>query len=117
MDTIPGYILMGTLLGFLTGLGVGGGSLLILWLTQVLAVPQAQAQGINLLFFLPSALVACLFAGRQGRLRRDVAIPAMIAGAVAAALCAWLAAGLDEKVLKKIFSFLLLAAGLWEMKA
>ena len=117
METIPGCILVGTVLGFLTGLGIGGGSLLILWLTQVLTTPQSQAQGINLLFFLPAALVACLFNGKQKRLRWDLAIPAMISGALAAGLCAWAATSIDEGLLKKIFAFLLLAAGAWELLA
>lgn len=117
METIPGCILVGTVLGFLTGLGIGGGSLLILWLTQVLTTPQSQAQGINLLFFLPAALVACMFNGKQKRLRWDLAIPAMISGALAAGLCAWAATSIDEGLLKKIFAFLLLAAGAWELLA
>ena len=52
-------LLVGTVLGFLTGLGVGGGSLLILWLNIALGMEQSVARGINLLFFLPSALIAC----------------------------------------------------------
>ena len=48
-----------TLLGFLTGLGIGGGSLLILWLTLVENQGIETARGINLLFFLPAALPAC----------------------------------------------------------
>ena len=59
-------LLMGMVLGFLTGLGVGGGSLLILWLTLGLGMNQEIATGINLLFFLPSALVSCCFRYRQG---------------------------------------------------
>ena len=37
LESLPVALIVGTLLGFLTGLGVGGGSLLILWLTLVLA--------------------------------------------------------------------------------
>ncbi len=108
-------ILAGTVLGFLTGLGIGGGSLLILWLTQVVAVPQAEAQGINLLFFLPAAAISCIFRRRQGVLRRDIALWAAIPGCVAAGLCAFWASSLDEAVLSKIFGYLLLGAGLWEL--
>lgn len=117
MESIPGCIFVGTVLGFLTGLGIGGGSLLILWLTQVLSTPQVQAQGINLLFFLPSAVIAVLFHRRQKRLRLDLAIPAMLCGTVAAGLCAWAATGLDESLMGKIFAFLLLASGAWELLA
>ena len=42
--------LVASILGFLAGLGVGGGSLLILWLTIVLNYPHPQARIVNLLF-------------------------------------------------------------------
>ena len=65
LESIPVCILVGTVLGFLSGMGIGGGSLLILWLTGVLAMEQRAAQGINLLFFLPAAIAAILFHGRS----------------------------------------------------
>ncbi len=69
LESVPVCILVGIVLGFLSGLGVGGGSLLILWLTAVLSMEQRTAQGVNLLFFLPAAIAACLFHSRQGRLQ------------------------------------------------
>ena len=71
-----------TVLGFLTGLGVGGGSLLILWLTLFLQEPQNTARTINLLFFLPAALVACLFRHKQGTLKLEKIYPAIVAGII-----------------------------------
>lgn len=115
MDSVPVCIVVGAVLGFLTGLGIGGGSLLILWLTQVLTTPQQEAQGINLLFFLPSALLSCFFSFRQGRLRWRIALPAILSGATGAAISAWVATGIHADVLGKVFGFLLLAAGLWEL--
>ena len=46
LESLPVALIVGTLLGFLTGLGVGGGSLLILWLTLVLEMSQTAARGI-----------------------------------------------------------------------
>ena len=47
MGRIPIYmvlkILVGSVLGFLTGLGIGGGSLLILWLTIGIGMEQSVA--------------------------------------------------------------------------
>ena len=45
LESVPVCILVGTVLGFLSGLGVGGGSLLILWLTAVLSMELRMAQG------------------------------------------------------------------------
>ena len=56
------------ILGFLAGLGVGGGSLLMLWLTAVANMDYAVARTVNLLFFLPTALIASLFHKKQGSL-------------------------------------------------
>jgi uncharacterized membrane protein YfcA len=43
---------------FLTGLGTGGGSLLLLWLTLVLGMDPALARTVNLMFFIPAAVIA-----------------------------------------------------------
>lgn len=107
--------LVGTLLGFLSGLGIGGGSLLILWLTLVTGMEQAAARTVNLLFFLPAAVVSVLFRWKQGSLRIRKVLPAMAAGAVSAGLFSVWGQKLDVTVLKKGFGFLLLATGLREL--
>ncbi len=108
-------LLMGTLLGFLTGLGIGGGSLLILWLTLALKMPQAEARGINLLFFLPAALIACVFRHRQGHLNIRQMLPSMAAGAAGAALFSFIGTTIDVTLLRKPFGILLLVTGLREL--
>lgn len=104
-----------TVLGFLAGLGVGGGSLLILWLTLVLGMAHPEARVLNLLFFLPSAVVSSLFRWKQGKLEIKKVLPAIIAGCVAAAGCSLLSRNLDMEVLKKLFGGLLLITGVREL--
>lgn len=108
-------VIVGTLLGFLAGLGIGGGSLLILWLTFVLGMDHTAARGINLLFFLPAALVACMFRWKQGCVDFRQVFPAMVAGCIAAAVCSWLAGYLDVELLKKLLGGLLILTGLREL--
>jgi len=108
-------LLMGTVLGFLTGLGVGGGSLLILWLTMAMEMPQAVARGINLLFFLPAAAIACCFRWKQGTLKLRRVLPAVLSGAIAAAGFTLLGRNLDGELLKKSFGVLLLFTGIREL--
>ena len=108
-------LLAGSVLGFLSGGGVGGGSLLILWLTLVLGMPHSIARSINLLFFIPSALIASLFRWHQGDLKRRKVLPAVIAGCIAAALFSLLSKHLDTSLLKKAFGVLLLFTGLREL--
>ena len=115
LDTLPVILLAGVLLGFLSGLGIGGGTLLILWLTLVLEIPTETARGINLLFFVPCAVIACLFRWRQGTLEIKRILPALLAGAVSAALFSWIGGSIDTELLRKPFGILLLVTGIREM--
>lgn len=115
LNSFPVAILAGTLLGTLSGLGVGGGSLLMLWLTLVLGMPQAEARVINLLFFLPSALVACLFRWKQGQLQLKKVLPAIVAGSISAAVFSCWSVGWDVALLRKLFGTLLLITGIREL--
>lgn len=53
------YALSGLAAGVLAGMGMGGGTLLIPLLTLALGVGQQEAQGVNMLAFLPGAILAC----------------------------------------------------------
>lgn len=103
------------MLGFLTGLGIGGGSLLMVWLTAVLGMDAAMARGINLLFFLPGAAVAILFRRKQGAIKWANVLPAAIAGCVAAAVFSYLSTRIDTGIIKKLFGGILIAAGIREI--
>ena len=61
MLTFLGAILAGLVCGVLSGFGIGGGSLLMVWMTAVLSMDQKAAQGVNLLYFLPCAACALIF--------------------------------------------------------
>lgn len=111
----PVALAVGTVLGFLSGLGIGGGSLLILWLTMVLGMEHSAARGINLLFFLPAAAIACTFRWKQGAVKLKNILPAMIAGCVCAAVCSWIGMRMDLEILKKLFGGLLIVTGLREL--
>lgn len=115
LDTLPVALIAGTVLGFLAGLGIGGGSLLILWLTMVLNMDAMAARSINLLFFIPSAAVVCVLRLRQGNLKIRPLLPAALAGCAAAALFSWISTAVDTQILKKLFGLVLLFAGLREL--
>ena len=114
LESLPVALIVGTLLGFLTGLGVGGGSLLILWLTLVLEMPQTAARGINLLFFLPSAAISCYLRWKQGTVTLKKILPAIFAGC-AAAVFSLISTRMDLEILRKLFGVLLLATGIREL--
>lgn len=115
LDSLPFMIIIGCILGFLSGLGVGGGSLLILWLTLVLSMEHSIARSINLIFFIPSAVIASYFRWRQGALSFKKILPAVLAGCISAAAFALLSKRLDISLIKKLFGVLLLATGIREL--
>ena len=115
LDSIPFIIIVSAVLGFLSGLGVGGGSLLILWLTLIAQMPQDEARNINLLFFLPTALIASLFRWKKGNLQIKKILPAILTGIAAAALFTWLSRHISSDALKAPFGILLLVTGAREL--
>ena len=106
--------------GVISAWGVGGGTLLLLVMTLFLGVEQRTAQGINLLFFLPTAASA-LWCHFKGGFLDKPTLKSAIPFALAAALVgAWAGATLDTEVLRKPFGVYLLlsAVGLiWPKKA
>lgn len=115
LNTLPVMLFVGAILGFLSGLGVGGGSLLMLWLTLVLGLEHAAARNINLLFFLPAAAIASVFRWKQGALDLKRILPAVLAGCISAAVFAWLSRHIDITMIKKLFGGLLLITGFREL--
>ena len=103
----------------LSAWGVGGGTLLLLVMTLFLDVDQRTAQGINLLFFLPTAASALVCHARGGYLDKPTlksAVPLAVAAALAGA---WIATNLDVAVLRKPFGVYLLLSGvslLWSQR-
>ena len=107
------------MLPFLCGLGasivsawgVGGGTLLLLVMTLFLGVDQRTAQGVNLLFFLPTAASALICHARGGYLHKPTLKAAVPAAVLAALAGAWLATGVDVEVFRRPFGVYLLFSG------
>lgn len=108
------------LIPFLCGLGaavisawgVGGGTLLLLVMTLFLGIDQRTAQGINLLFFLPTALSALICHAKGGYLDKPTLKAAIPVAVLAAGAGAWLATAMDVALLRKPFGVYLLFSGL-----
>ena len=107
--------LAGAATGVLSGFGVGGGSLLLIYMTSFAGVPQTLAQGVNLLYFLPAAATALPAHLKNGYVEKGALLPAIAAGLVCSALTAWAATALDVEVLRKCFGGFLILIGLREL--
>lgn len=115
LTSLPVSIATGALLGFLTGLGTGGGSLLMLWLTLICNMDPVQAKSINLMFFVPAALCATVLRSRRGGIPWKKLLLPTAAGCLTAATVAGISHSLDTQVLKKIFAILLICIGIREL--
>jgi uncharacterized membrane protein YfcA len=106
-------LVLGLATGILSAWGVGGGTLLLLCMTLFLGVDQATAQGVNLLYFLPTAGISLFYHKKNDLLDKTALRHAVLPGILAAAAAALLATSLDFSVLRRPFGvFLLLAGGL-----
>lgn len=108
-------VVVGTVLGFLTGLGTGGGSLLVLWLTLVLQVAPEQAKVMNLLFFLPSAIISTCLRWRKGGIAFGKVLLPALAGCAGAVIFASVGEKINTELLQKLFGVLLVFTGLREL--
>lgn len=115
LSSFPVAVLMGIVLGFLSGLGVGGGTFLMLWLTLVLGMDPQSARCINLLFFIPCAICSSLFRWKQGTLPIKKLIVPVLLGCIMAGIFSFWGSTLDTAVIKKIFGGLLIFAGIREL--
>lgn len=115
LESFPVAAIVGAVLGFLAGLGVGGGSLLMLWLTVVLGTEYATARTINLLFFIPTALISCFFRRKEGILDFKKIMPALFLGTASAAMFSLISGQFELSLLKKGFGVLLIVTGLREL--
>ena len=66
----------GLLAGLLTGAGVGGGTLLLVYLTTLGGMELRQAQGVNLLYFLITAPPALWGHFKNGLVDKGLALRA-----------------------------------------
>lgn len=115
VGSFPVAIVVGLVFGFLAGLGIGGGSLLMMWLTLIVGMEPFSARCINLLFFIPCAICSSIFRWRQGDLPIKKLIAPIIVGAIFAGVFSYFSAMLDTQALQKVFGGLLILTGLREI--
>lgn len=109
------YGLIGLCSGIITGMGIGGGTVLIPALTIIYDMEQQNAQNINLIYFIPTAIVALYSHNKSGNIEKSVLPKLVIFGLVGAFIGAMIAVNLEPDLLKKAFGVFLFAMGLYEI--
>ncbi len=101
--------------GILASLGVGGGMILIIYLTIFAGYPQLEAQGINLIFFIPIAILSIIIHTKNKLIEWKPIIISIIGGILFAVMGTFIASYLGSDVLQKIFAGFILLVGIKEL--
>ena len=100
--------IIGIIAGIIGGLGMGGGTILILLLTIFLNIEQNIAQGSNVIFFIPTAIAATLIFIKNKKINFKLAIPICIWGLVGAFIGASIAPDIKVNILRDWFGIFLI---------
>lgn len=107
-------ILAGFFGGILGGMGMGGGTLLVPILTLLLGFSQHVAQAINLIVFIPTAIVAVIIHLKNKLINFKAFLLICIPAIFSAILFAFLSASVNKDVLKIVFGVFLICVGIFE---
>ena len=110
MDSIIGFFA-----GAAGGIGVGGGGILLLYLTAFAGTEQLAAQGINLVFFLPTAASALVMHIKNVFVKWRSAAVSVLCGIPGVFFGSFIAGSIDKTLLRGAFALLLLGIGLREL--
>lgn len=95
----------------LSGMGVGGGGLLVIYLVLFEGAEQIAAQGINLAFFIIAAAASTVFNAKKRKIRWGITLIMSASGIVAAYFGALVAGAIDPTLLRRIFGGTLVMGG------
>ena len=105
-------IIAGFFAGLISSMGFGGGGVLIIFLVVFSNTPQLMAQGINLIFFIPCALLSVVIYGAKKQINFKEIIPVILGGILGAIPASFLLNLIDTRYLSKIFAVFLIFMGI-----
>lgn len=108
-------ILFGLISGIVAALGMGGGTILILLLGIFTNLKQHLIQGTNLIFFIPTSIVAIYMNIKHKTIDYKLALSIIISGIIGAIVGCNLSFKIENNTLKKYFGFFLLFIAFFEI--
>lgn len=108
-------IIIGIVSGIIASMGLGGGFVLLLYLTVIAGVDQIQAQGINLIFFIPIALISLIIHIKNGFVDKKPLLLSILCGAAGVAVGSCVAFNIPVELLSKAFAVFVLVLGIKEL--
>ena len=110
------YVLIGLIAGIISGMGIGGGAILIPSLTIFMGMGQQNAQHINLLYFIPTAVLAICVHRKNGNIEKTNLKPLILFGLLGALPGAIIAVNIDANYLRKGFAVFMLIMAAYEIR-
>ncbi len=107
--------LIGLLSGVVSGMGIGGGTILIPGLIIFSSLNQHQAQGINLIVFIPIAIVALITHFKEKNIDLRTGVPILFTGLFGAFVGSSIAMRMTPSFLQKMFAIFLFIMGIYEL--
>ncbi len=101
-------VVIGIIAGIVSGTGMGGGTILILLLTSMLGMEQHIAQATNLIFFIPTSIIAIIVNLKNRNIDIGTGIIISIFGILGAIIGAKISMNLNVVILRKCFGIFLM---------
>lgn len=108
-------IIAGFLAGLISSMGFGGGGIMIIYLVIFANTPQITAQGINLIFFIPCAILATVIYIIKKQINFKFIIPVISGGVSGSIIASNFLNFLKSEHLSYIFGIFLISIGLYSI--
>lgn len=108
-------LLFSFLAGIVGSMGLGGGSILIIYLSSILFMEQTKAQGINVLFFIPCAIYALIYYFKEKLIIKEAILPLLLSGIVGVLIGLKLVTLFNTVILSKLFGGFLIILSIKEL--
>ena len=108
------FVFAGVLSGVLGGMGMGGGTILIPLLNIFYSVSQHTAQAINLISFIPMALIALIIHLKNKLVKYDRILWLIIPGVLSCIFGCYLARIITGDMLRRFFGGFLILLSIFQ---
>ena len=108
-------VIIGMFSGIFSGVGLGGGTILIFLLTMFAGLEQHIAQATNLIYFIPTAISAIIVNYRDKTIDTKLATFISICGIIGAIIGAKISVNTDVEKLRKLFGIFLAIIAIHEI--
>ncbi|AKL95059.1 hypothetical protein CACET_c16100 [Clostridium aceticum] len=107
--------ILGLFAGIIGGMGIGGGTILIPGLIFLTDFKQQTIQSINLISFIPVAIVALIIHIKNKNILFRLSLPIIIFGLIGAWIGSKIALTIPSSSLRRLFGIFLLIMGIYEI--